>query len=62
MNIYHIVFKSTNVDHTSKGKNYKAINPAIAYRQFIIDYPEGVFIAMHDVNIMADIKGFARVD
>jgi hypothetical protein len=61
--VYHIVFKEHEKDHMSKGKNYTAKDIVAAYGKWLTDTtPDAVFIAMYDLNALADIKGGTQVE
>lgn len=57
MKTYHIVFKNSSVDFMSVGKNFIARTPVMAIIMFETTYPDSLFIAMYDLNALAEIKG-----
>lgn len=60
--VYHIVFKEHYTDHMSKGKNYVAIRANTALTLFQTEYPHSLFIAIYDLNALADIKGTSMIE
>lgn len=59
--VYHIVFKEKPTDYMSKGKNYTNYDATLAYTEFLREYENPVFIAMYDLNALADIKGTSTI-
>lgn len=51
--VYHILFK---YDGTSKGENFEAIGPDIAYNLFRNKYPNNIFIAIYDLKALGELK------
>lgn len=68
MRTYHIVFKERESDFMSKGENFDIptdyISPVVgvmaALQKFEGRYPKAQFIALYDLDALADIKGNRR--
>lgn len=57
MKTYHIIFKEKESDFMSKGRNFTASGVQMALRNFLDMYPDAQFIALYDLDALAEMKG-----
>ncbi len=61
LNTYHIVFKTKDTNHMSKGENFTGIDVEHALARFknkyYIDDNNIVFISVYNLDALADIRG-----
>lgn len=57
MRTFHVIFKNSNMDFMSIGRNYSASDMVEAISLFYNDNPNAVLLAVYDLDAVLAIKG-----